>query len=211
MRTSRLINQRSSRSPAVCGRPRSRPPPRVAAAASPQRQARRTPRDRTFALFASLHRESSVDRTRRTRDARPASATPALHRAGHARPPQLSSLDQPSTVASMSSWADDANDLPPPPSGGGGGGGAPAGCVIIASSLFARIRGVALRSRRASPRLPAESRGIGRSTRRRDDRRREKSGTFSSRVASPYVVADRAPPRSFSPVAAVNLRTCLRI
>jgi hypothetical protein len=88
----------------------------------------------------------------------------------------------------MSSWADDANDLPPPPSGGGGGGGAPAGCVIIASSLFARIRGVALRSRRASPRLPAESRGIDRvdrSTRRRDDRRREKSGTFSSRVASP--------------------------
>ena len=92
MRTSRLINQRSSRMPAVCGRPRSRPPPRVAAAASPQRQARRTPRDRTFALFASLHRESSVDRTRRTRDARPASATPALHRAGHARPPQLSIL-----------------------------------------------------------------------------------------------------------------------
>ena len=196
VRTSRLINQRSSRSPAVCGRPRSRPPPRVAAAASPQRQARRTPRDRTFALFASLHRESSVDRTRRTRDARPASATPALHRAGHARPPQLSSF-QPSTVASMSSWADDANDLPPPPSGGGGGGGAPAGCVIIASSLFARIRGVALRSRRASPRLPAESRGIGRPLDRRDD-----ATTDGARKAAPF---PRASPLRTSSLTALLL------
>jgi hypothetical protein len=196
VRTSRLINQRSSRSPAVCGRPRSRPPPRVAAAASPQRQARRTPRDRTFALFASLHRESSVDRTRRTRDARPASATPAVHRAGHARPPQLSSF-QPSAVASMSSWADDANDLPPPPSGGGGGGGAPAGCVIIASSLFARIRGVALRSRRASPRLPAESRGIDRSRDRRDD-----ATTDGARKAAPF---PRASPLRTSSLTALLL------